>query len=876
MAANKYKLCITASNGGGAVPTFLFKSQEGTPLNPIIINSIYSDGYINSSCASSVGTIQNTAGISFTPTSTNYSIPYGAISGSWTFANYITIYNLIINGTPITSSPFVLTNGSDEITIYYSECQVQNTFSCPLTPSQTPTETPSQTPTPSVSPTQTPTPTNTRTPTQTPTNTRTPTSTPIICGSGITTGSYFYIDCCGVQRSGVSVGESVTLDYSYPFTVGINKLNTPATTSCGTPTPTPTPTVTPTNTATASLTPTPSTTRFGTPTPTRTPTQTPVFRLKNECDTFTLFDLGVSCNVVKQPSANEPDGILSLFITGGTSPYQIYWNGVLGQQTKSNLAAGTYNIRVIDYYGDYTANTVCSLINPIPSPTTTPTPTKTPNPIAVYPSICLIAIGLQNYGPLQFTYAGVLNGKPYWSNNGTYYIVWKTNRWEVVGSDKNTPSQFFGGGIFVSTTPSLPPTAGWVTNGGTQQYTITVTSGECPSGIPLFATVSKQNSSCNGNTNCDGSITVFAQNGTPPYQYSINNGITWVSSNIFQGLCPSTYTVLTRDVTTTQVSNTVVISSLGNPQTYQLEISPIPEMNNDVTAINYSQQIRYAQIRTVPALPTGVTINAVVNIGSVETTNGPGNGLISSNNSLFKNGSEIAAYSSTSNSSSETRPNCNPEVQTNNSINSSYQFTMTANDLVRIRSISTLSITNGEIGLQSNCPTELINLVSANISQGVINGCNCCSVSTDNSIVTVNNNGVSYVSSDSQSTCTSINISLANGDMDCVGNTNLIITLSPPYNKDSLSFDYIEAYKFLQFGCQGPVAPFVQTLGFSILPGRRSVTQCYASPWGSTQSYTIDSIIIDGTTYTNGQTFVKNGACYTVYFSGCGTIPPLP
>lgn len=870
-----YTLCITASNGGGFFPTFLFKSQGETPTTQITINSIFADGFNLSPCIGSIGTIQNTSNTSFLPSTTSYSLPYNIISGSWNFVNYVTIYNLIINGSSITSSPYVLVNGPDTVTVYFSECTQQNTYSCPLPPSQTPTVTPSQTTTPTVTPSQTPTQTVTRTPNQTPTMTKTPTSTPIICGSGVTTGSYFYIDCCGIQRSGVSVGESVLLDYSYPFTVGVNKLNIGAIPTCATPTPTPTQTVTPTNTNTATLTPTPSTTKFGTPTPTRTPSQTPVYRLKNECDTFTLFDLGVSCNVVKQPTDGQSDGILSLLITGGTSPYKIYWNGVLGQQTKSNIGAGQYSVRVIDYYGDYTANTICSLFNPTPSPTQTLTPTKTPIPVVQYSGLCLIAIGAQNYGPLQFSYAGILNGKPYWTSGGIYNIVWKTNRWEVVGSDKNTPYQFFGGGIFVSTTTSIPPIAGWTTNGGTQQYTITVTEGNCPSKIPLFATVSKQNSSCNGTSNCDGSITIFAQNGTPPYQYSINNGVTWVSSNIFQNLCPNTYTVLTRDVTTTQVSNVVVISSNGNPKTYQLEISPLPELDENVVTSNYSQKIRYAQIKTVPALPVGVTINAVLNLNSLETTNGPGSGLITSNNSLFKNGVGIAAYATTSNTTSGTRPNCNPELQTNKSVNESFQFTMTGSDSIRIRSISTLSITNGVIGTQSNCTTELVNNVTGSLSQGTLNNCNCCSISTDNSIITINGNNVSYVQDGIEPTCVVLNFSLSNGISNC-GGTNLTITLSPPYNKDTLSFDYIEAYKFNQFGCTGPVSPFVQALGFSILPRRASVTQCYSSPWGSTQSYTIDSVIIDGVAYTNGQTFVKNGACYTVYFSGCGIIPPLP
>ena len=67
----------------------------------------------------------------------------------------------------------------------------QTTSSVPVSPTPTPSITPTntQTPTPSITPTQTITPTNTGTPTQTPTNTGTPTNTPTNTGSPTPTPS---------------------------------------------------------------------------------------------------------------------------------------------------------------------------------------------------------------------------------------------------------------------------------------------------------------------------------------------------------------------------------------------------------------------------------------------------------------------------------------------------------------------------------------------------------------------------------------------------------------------------------------------------------------------------------------------------------------
>lgn len=799
-----YNLCITASNGGGFYPVFLFKSQGDTPTEPITISSIFADGYSIGfpTCTTADCSMQNTAGISFTPTSTPYSLPYGTRFGNWTFANYITIYNLSINGTAVLSNGEVIVNGSDTITVYFAECQNQGVFSCPtispctyyivasptggiwsgtlctgesvsepipaggsvVTPclitnsivvnngsivynapceAPSPSLTPTSTQTPTLTPSPTVTPTLTRTPTQTPTNTPTPSKSAIICGSGVTTGSYFYVDCCGNDYKGTSTGEIVYLDYTYPFTVGVTKLNVPATQSCPTPTPTPSQTPSPTPNTTPTQTPSPTPTKFPTPTPSVTPTVTPVYKLKNDCDTFTLFDMGITCNVIQEPSIGGTDGILSLKITGGTAPYKVYWNGVLGQQTMYNLASGFYTAKVIDYYGDYTATTVCSLLAPTPtitpSQTATPTPTVTPN----WPNLCLIAVGTTSYGPLQFIPVGNVNGRPYW-NSGDYNIVWRNNRWEVVEPNLTTPVQFAGGGIFVSTTQSIPPLSNWSVNGGTQQYNISVTSGNCPEFIPLQATVTKVDATCDGTSNCDGSITVTTQNGTTPYEYSINNGATWQTSNIFQGLCPNTYTVITRDASLQTVANTAVIGYQQAPTTYQLQLNLMPELNDQLYYDNNSQVIRYAKVDVVPALPIGVTIQAVLNLSTIKTIAGPGTGTVLDLNVVTKNGVQVAEISSTSSTQIDTRPFCSPDTQEVTTENSAYQFTIGDGDEVIIRTTSSLSITSGQISINS-CVTQLSQVISGSLSQANLTGCNCCSINTDGSLIEINNNTVSYV-----------------------------------------------------------------------------------------------------------------------------------
>ena len=191
----------------------------------------------------------------------------------------------------------------------------------------------------------------------TPTPTTTPSPTPILCGSGITTGNYYYTDCCGNFQEGYGLEELVSLNYSLPY-AGVNILNVPASTVCPTPTTTPTPTVTPTNTASNTPTPTITPTSTHTPTVTPTPSREAVFTTKNDCDVITLFPLGVECSGINPTGPDTLDGKLFLKITGGTSPYNITWEG--GQKTPYlfNLGGGFYNVTVVDYWGDYSAITI--------------------------------------------------------------------------------------------------------------------------------------------------------------------------------------------------------------------------------------------------------------------------------------------------------------------------------------------------------------------------------------------------------------------------------------------------------------------------------------------------------------------------------------
>lgn len=670
------------------------------------------------------------------------------------FGNYVNYLDCdgvprTFNNVPIgTGEPFCASETpTSSLGILVNEVNIEECGSCNTTP--TPTPTPTNTPTPTITrtPTRTPvqTPTNTPTPTQTPTNTPTPSTTPIICGSGVTTGVYWYTDCCGNFQNGNTASLTVSFDYTKPFS-GVVKLNQPASTTCPTPTPTPTSTPTPTITSTPTNTPTPTITPTKTSTPTPTKSSIPITRLANDCDVITLFDLGVSCNIIKLPTnGDSSDGILGVIITGGTSPYSVFWANGQRTQLITNISQGFYPVTVVDYYGDYTVNTVCSLF--LPTPTTTPTPTITPSstPPPNYGPLCFLAYNDEDiYGPYTFTPNGTYNNYPTWTLVGDVNIVWTGNRWELVGPDMIQPIVNLSGGIFASTTPSAPPLGGWSTFGGNQQYTVNVTNGTCPETIPLSMSLTTQNTTCNTVTNCNGSINVSARFGTPPYQYSINGGVTYQTSNMFVGLCSGSYPITVKDSLNNTITQTAQIQATQNAQTYQININPQPQLTIQSSTDFLSTVTNYFTITTTPSLPPGIVFNFNFTISDIFTANGPGSGTSITNITLLENNTSKSPFNTSTTSVAGDRPNCNPESQEITTDTNDYFLTLNSNTVISGSVTTVLTLTDGQVAQQTNCATNLIQEVYGQISNVIVKGCSCCVgvASTERNLI--NSNTITY------------------------------------------------------------------------------------------------------------------------------------
>ena len=81
----------------------------------------------------------------------------------------------------------------------------------------------------------------------------------------------------------------------------------------------------------------------------------------NSCQIITLFPMGVECSVTNAYTPFTNDGAISLTITGGTAPYSISWSNGSTNQNITNLQYGDYTATVVDYYGDFSATTTCTV-----------------------------------------------------------------------------------------------------------------------------------------------------------------------------------------------------------------------------------------------------------------------------------------------------------------------------------------------------------------------------------------------------------------------------------------------------------------------------------------------------------------------------------
>lgn len=287
-------------------------------------------------------------------------------------------------------------------------------------------------------------------------------------------------------------------------------------------------------------------------------------------------------------------GTIDIDVDGGVPPYSFAWTNSAGTIVSTDedpvgLPAGTYSLLITD-------NTLCTASYPDAVELTDPTlltlsltMTMTSCPGANDGSISATAVGgTPNYrysmspgGP--FTPQDNFNGL----STGSYTIYTRDDNGctaeativveeplpITITSGTAVPATCNGNlngeitveveggtpGYTFTLIPALVPTqsSGTFTGLPAGDYTVEVDDsngcGPVPSGtititqppVIQFDSVTLTHVSCN--SFADGEITIYISGGTPPYEYSVDNGTTYQSDSLFTGLAPGPYDVVVRD-----------------------------------------------------------------------------------------------------------------------------------------------------------------------------------------------------------------------------------------------------------------------------------------------------------------------------------------
>ena len=292
-------------------------------------------------------------------------------------------------------------------------------------------------------------------------------------------------------------------------------------------------------------------------------TQPIIVKPVNECAIITLFPMTAICNSNNPSTPQSYDGSVSVLVSGGTPPYNITWEEGGSGPTKSNIGVGNYHATIVDFYGDFTANTICSLT----AETTTTTTSTSTTTLPVYSGLCMYFTNTRESDSEthQFLFNGYLNGQPTWkSDDNLYDIYWSTgttNQWLVDG---------WSNGIIYNSNTYTPPLTGWQFLGGSYSatYVITVLEGDCENNPMINISISRQSPTCVNN----GSIIITANGGTPAYQYSINGGTTYQSSPVFSNLGSGIYSVMAKDSNNITTTQSVTLTSSSVINTYQIQL----------------------------------------------------------------------------------------------------------------------------------------------------------------------------------------------------------------------------------------------------------------------------------------------------------------
>jgi hypothetical protein len=252
--------------------------------------------------------------------------------------------------------------------------------------------------------------------------------------------------------------------------------------------------------------------------------------LRNGINDFSRWTLSpaspISIELISQTEIacyGDNSGAIDISVAGGSGSYTYLWSNGQATEDINDLQAGVYTVMVTDGDGS-TAQASYEITQPA--------------------ELTAIAMGTSNSCTNSATV--VANG-----GTGSYTYLWSN------GATTQSITSIPAGTYAVTITDA---------NGCMTTASCSVTANQA-----FNPSASVVDVSCYGGSN--GSITVTNANGTAPFQYSINGGLSYQSNNTFSGLTAGTYTITVVDangctgfVTKTIIQPSPLIVNINNVQ----------------------------------------------------------------------------------------------------------------------------------------------------------------------------------------------------------------------------------------------------------------------------------------------------------------------
>jgi len=308
------------------------------------------------------------------------------------------------------------------------------------------------------------------------------------------------------------------------------------------------------------------------------------------------------------------------------------------------------------------------------------------------------------------------NGYNQWvSDDYTYSINWDVSlsRWKLNGGNLTYS-------VFSSLPSSVPPLNSWYILGA--NGTVYANEGVCnPLGINSL-TFSVNQPICT----CDGNLMINLSGGYPPYQYSIDNGVTYFNSPIFNNLCSGMYSVKVIDSSGNTNSNNVKLNEPAPPTLYQLKLNTT--ITNPVNTNTTLTKQYTTTFSVIPELPSGVIVNFnILHYNTFYYSPSASTATLTTNTVLSKNNVSIPL---TTSGLTTTNTDYNPLQGCQNLTNYLDYYTESWNSLSFTSSDSI--ILNTTTTITQNDPLTPCTYTSSqdsfSIGNATISGCGCCRV----------------------------------------------------------------------------------------------------------------------------------------------------